>query len=311
MVFKIISARENYYMNTLRPAIPAIILSLCLLPGVAAARPSVSRIPYFDSLYSYNRGADRQSPGASASPAHVPDPKSAQVQVFIFKKATVIWNQPVPGLPLLSPGTVPSGPRILVKDRQTDQLIQKYAKKQGVDPKLVQAMIRQESGFNPLAVSPKGAMGLMQLMPETAASLGVEDPFNVEQNIRGGIQFLKGCLNRFDQNLPLALAAYNAGPGRVVEHQGMPPFKETQTYVKKIVQEYCGQTLDPSQIKLVQPAETKVAETQPGHPAQPQNQAASPPSLDLTTFANTPEQMGSFLFSEKTALKKRAQVSIF
>ena len=141
--------------------------------------------------------------------------------------------------------------QILVKDPRLAKLIQKYAKQHGVDPKLVQAMIRQESGFNPMAVSPKGAMGLMQLMPETAASLGVEDPFDLEQNLKGGIRFLKRCLHRFDQNLPLALAAYNAGPGRVVEHQGMPPFKETHTYVKKIVLDYCGQTVDPTQIRLV------------------------------------------------------------
>ena len=299
-------------MKTMRLTITAFILSLCLLPGVAAARPNMSKIPYFDSLYSHIPGATSQAPGPNLSPAHVPDPKSTQVQVFIFKKSTVIWNQPVPGLSPLPPGAVPISPRILVKDPQLDKLIQKYAKKHGVDPKLVQAMIRQESGFNALAVSPKGAMGLMQLMPETAASLGVEDPFNVEQNIKGGIQFLKSCLNRFEQNLPLALAAYNAGPGRVVEHQGMPPFKETQTYVKKIVQEYCGQTLDPSQIKLGQPSETKVAEKQPASPAQLQNQAAAPPPLDLTSFANSsPEKMGASLFSEKTALKKNGQLSIF
>ena len=188
------------------------------------------------------------------------------------------------------------------------KLIQKYAKKHGVDPKLVQAMIRQESGFNPLAVSPKGAMGLMQLMPETAASLGVEDPFNVEQNIKGGIQFLKSCLNRFDQNLPLALAAYNAGPGRVVEHQGMPPFKETHTYVKKIVQEYCGQTLDPTQIKLGQPQpKPKLLKTSLTPPPAIRPAAADKP-LDLNFFAiASPEKMGRFLSSEKTALKKNGQ----
>jgi hypothetical protein len=191
------------------------------------------------------------------------------------------------------------------------RLIEKYARKQGVDPKLVQAMIRQESGFNPVAVSPKGAMGLMQLMPETAASLGVEDPFDLEQNIKGGVHFLKICLNKFDQNLPLALAAYNAGPGRVAEHQGMPPFKETQTYVKKIVQEYCGRTLDPAQIKIGQPAETKQAENHPGSQAQ-QAQAAVSPPLDLTVFANSsPEKMGAFMFSEKATFKKNGQMSIY
>ena len=237
----------------------------------------------------------------SASPARVPDPKSAQVQVFIFKKSTVLWTKPVPGLPTLAPGAAAASPGITVKDPQVARLIQKYARQHGVDPKLVQAMIRQESGFNPIAVSPKGAMGLMQLMPETAASLGIEDPFDIEQNIKGGVRFFKACLNKFDQNLPLALAAYNAGPGRVVEHQGIPPIKETQTYVKKIVHDYCGQTLDPAQIKMGKPAETKIAENPPSNPAP----AAASPPLDLTVYENSaPEKIGAFMFSEKGALKK-------
>jgi hypothetical protein len=147
-------------------------------------------------------------------------------------------------------------------------------------------------------------------MPETAASMGVEDPFDTEQNIKGGIRFLNICLKRFDQNLPLALAAYNAGPGRVVEHQGVPPFKETHTYVKKIVLEYCGQTVDPALIKLGQAAETKVAQNQPDAAHTPV-QAAVPPSLDLTTFANSPERMGALLFSEKAALQKNSQASLY
>ena len=151
----------------------------------------------------------------------------------------------------------------------------------------------------------------MQLMPETAASMGVEDPFDVEQNIKGGIRFLKICLNRFDQNLPLALAAYNAGPGRVVEHQGMPPFKETHTYVKKIVLDYCGQTVDPAQIKLGQAAETKVAQNQPDSAATPPVQSPAPP-INLTFFA-TPslERMEALTIPEKSDLKKNGQLSIY
>ncbi len=291
-------------MKIMRLIILSTILPLCLLPGVAAARQSLSKLVYIDSMY-------KQNPGPNASTGMVPEPQSTQVQVYIFKKSTVLWPQTIAGLPTLAPGARPVSGQILVKDPQVAKIIQKNAKQHGVDPKLVQAMIRQESGFNPTAISPKGAMGLMQLMPETAASMGVEDPFDVEQNIKGGIRFLKICLNRFDQNLPLALAAYNAGPGRVVEHQGMPPFKETHTYVKKIVLDYCGQTVDPAQIKLGRAAETNVAQNQPDSAAHPPVQSPAPP-INLTFFA-TPalERTEGLTIPEKSELKKTGQLSIY
>ncbi len=119
-------------------------------------------------------------------------------------------------------------------------LIKKYARLHGVDENLVWAVIRQESGFNPGAVSPKGAMGLMQLMPDTAAMLGVSNPFDVEQNLAGGIKYLQLCLERFDQDVSLTLAAYNAGPENVVKYQGCPPFPETQQYVAAVLENYSG-----------------------------------------------------------------------
>jgi hypothetical protein len=114
-------------------------------------------------------------------------------------------------------------------------LIKKYAKRHGVDEKLIRAVLQKESGGNPIAVSPKGAMGLMQLMPETAQSLGVEDPFNPEQNLAAGVKFLKSCLNLFCQDVALALAAYNAGPETVKKYGGVPPYPETQQYVAGIL----------------------------------------------------------------------------
>lgn len=107
-----------------------------------------------------------------------------------------------------------------------------------LDPDLVHAVISVESGGNPDAVSPKGAMGLMQLMPGTADELGVIDPMEPTDNIRGGVKYLAGLLDRFDGNLEYALAAYNAGPGAVQKYGGIPPYLETRQFVKKVLANY-------------------------------------------------------------------------
>jgi soluble lytic murein transglycosylase-like protein len=115
-----------------------------------------------------------------------------------------------------------------------DDYIEVHAASQGVSPELVRAVIQVESAFNPQAVSAKGAMGLMQLMPATARDLGVDNPFAPEDNIRGGVAYLRQLLDRYDSNVELALAAYNAGPGSVAKYGTVPPYRETQDYVKKV-----------------------------------------------------------------------------
>jgi soluble lytic murein transglycosylase-like protein len=137
----------------------------------------------------------------------------------------------VPGASLIRTSTKPAVSRGATA---YDDLITQNAERHGISPDLVRAVIQAESGFNRYAVSPKGAMGLMQLMPATARDLGVVDPFHPAENIRAGVAYLAGLLTRFKQNVEYALAAYNAGPERVERYDGVPPYRETQAYVKKI-----------------------------------------------------------------------------
>ncbi len=116
-----------------------------------------------------------------------------------------------------------------------DEHIERYARDYGVRPNLVRAVIQVESAYNPRAISPKGAMGLMQLMPQTAAENGVRFPFNPAENIRGGVAYLRSLLDRYGGNEELSLAAYNAGPGAVEKYGNtVPPYRETQQYVSRV-----------------------------------------------------------------------------
>lgn len=125
-----------------------------------------------------------------------------------------------------------------VNTNEYDAVIQAAADRHGVSFSLIKAIIRAESGFNPKAVSHKGAMGLMQIMPDNFKAFNLQDPFDPEENIMAGARYVARLLDRFQGRLPLALAAYNAGPNRVEVYQDIPPFAETEQYVKRVMKYY-------------------------------------------------------------------------
>jgi hypothetical protein len=142
------------------------------------------------------------------------------------------------GFTVRAPGA-PAGAADPVARDAYVRYIREASNRYGVPEKLVTAVIRAESGFNPRAVSPKGAQGLMQLMPQTASTLGVRNSFDPAENIDGGVRHLRGLIEQF-RNLPLALAAYNAGAQAVTHYGGIPPYPETQGYVQKVLAFFNG-----------------------------------------------------------------------
>jgi soluble lytic murein transglycosylase-like protein len=137
-----------------------------------------------------------------------------------------------------------SGRLVPVPDAALLPLIDRNAGAQQLDPRLVKAVVQVESGYNPRALSKAGAMGLMQLMPETARELAVANPYDPDENLRGGTAYLRQLLDRFKGSVELALAAYNAGPEPVERHGGVPPYAETRDYVRHILSLYMGRQVE-------------------------------------------------------------------
>lgn len=165
---------------------------------------------------------------------YLPSPTSADIYRYVDKGGTIHFTN------------IPTTHRYQLFKRQKsgiryssptryDRLIREISQKHRINPALVKAVIKAESDFNPYAVSKKGARGLMQLMPITLKELKVYDPFHPRDNINGGVRFLKRLLKRFNNDLPLTLAAYNAGAKIVEKYEDIPPYQETQHYVRKVL----------------------------------------------------------------------------
>lgn len=166
----------------------------------------------------------------------VPSQSSADSSVFdsVFEAETIIYATPESsGVQSGTPGNDSSCP--VTSPAELDPIFKQAADKYGIDEKLLKAVAKAESNFNPSVVSSAGAIGVMQLMPSTASSLGVSNPYDAKDNIMGGAKYLSRLLAKYNGNISLALAAYNAGSGNVEKYGGIPPFKETQNYVRKIL----------------------------------------------------------------------------
>ncbi len=191
-------------------------------------------------------------------------PATAQVVLERLADGTVlITNQGSRSRPVSSGAT--SGVLVVERSQRSaktgrrasvemEEWVRTHAGHNRLEEKLVMAVIAAESAFNPSALSAKGAIGLMQLLPETALDLGIEDPWDPESNIRGGTRYLRQMLDLFGDNVELALAAYNAGPGAVTRNGGVPPYRETRDYIRRVLSRYHGRDVGPSGVRVASQA---------------------------------------------------------
>jgi soluble lytic murein transglycosylase-like protein len=232
-------------------AIPAVAISFSLtLPGALAANDPSSEGDGSHTL------ATVQEDGRTIYTNDELPRKAAHSISYAPRRTYIYWSvtehrwKPVPGKvspqvrsaveevqQLVAPTARSSG-NTFVSSEQVDNAIEQAAARHNVDPNLVRAVVKVESNFNPHAVSPKGAMGLMQLMPGTARELKVSHPFDPEENVDAGVRHLRSLLDNYNGDVQLTLAAYNAGPRAVQRSAGVPRYRETQDYVKRITSLY-------------------------------------------------------------------------
>lgn len=178
----------------------------------------INNVGYLDGNTYYPLGSANQSSGNDFD--------------SVFEAETVIYATPESNN---TQTDAVSSHETVTSPAELEDIFNRAAKEYDIDVNLLKAVAKTESNFNTNATSSAGAMGVMQLMPDTAKYLGVTDAYDPEQNIMGGAKYLSQMLNKYDNNISLALAAYNAGPGNVDQYNGIPPFEETQNYVKKVM----------------------------------------------------------------------------
>ncbi len=199
-------------------------------------------------------GDVKAKPSATAAELQRESIRQQRAGVRKQAEALGLWLAPLDDRPRLGEAAPPACAPL--EDETVNPLIAGAAKAQGIEPKLLRAVIEQESGFLPCAVSVKGAQGLMQLMPETAAELGVADAFDPRQNVEGGARYLKQLMDKYKGDLSQALGAYNAGPKAVDESGGVPDLEETREYVDAILRK--------AGLKQAEPAKAAEPATKPG-----------------------------------------------
>lgn len=214
----------------------ANIQNLINTSGESAAKARAAQLVNYVNNFNRNVSAT-EAPTQNTAPAKFKDVLAESIDENAYRfRDTGSTKKAVFGS-LVKPSSVSSAEKKYSRAEIND-IISEISSKYGVNEKLVSALIKQESGYNPTIVSKAGATGLMQLMPATAESLGVTDTKDPVQNVDGGVRYLKSLMKKYNGNLILSLAAYNAGTGAVDKYGGVPPYKETQNYVKNILANY-------------------------------------------------------------------------
>lgn len=231
----------------------AILLAWCAWAQTAVPPPGAP--PAAPSVREAMRAALEKQQAAAARQRESIRKQAESVGVWLPPGGTIDTSDPVdPVPPAVASDSAPSAaPCDPLPDVAIAPLVEGAAREQDLEAKLLRAVIEQESGFRPCAVSPKGAKGLMQLMPDTAGELGVKDVFNPQENIAAGARYLKQLLTRYKGDISQALGAYNAGAATVDQAGGVPNIRETRDYVKSILQKIAPMRTDPPSIPPPKP----------------------------------------------------------